>query len=212
MEIISNRFLFEIFNITFIAFYQNVLIYLFSVAPVYLCYLVRVNSSAASYAAWTNYDCVSATAFLFFLTIEIIADQQQWNFQTAKYELINAKKPLTGDYKRGFITSGLFYYSRHPNFFSEISIWFAVYFFSISAQLSQVVSLATVSGHNFLCIVFNWSSVGAVLLFLLFHGSTRFTEKISSEKYPAYKEYQRTTSMLVPWFPRESSDEWKKQN
>lgn len=40
--------------------------------------------------------------------------------------------------------------------------------------------------------------IGAVLLTLLFLGSTVFTESISAAKYPAYAEYRRTTSMLVP--------------
>ncbi|WP_448230920.1 hypothetical protein [Microbacterium lacticum] len=44
--------------------------------------------------------------------------------------------------------------------------------------------------------------IGAVLLTLLFLGSTVFTESISAVKYPAYAEYRRTMSMLVP-LPRQ---------
>jgi steroid 5-alpha reductase family enzyme len=51
----------------------------------------------------------------------------------------------------------------------------------------------------------NWTIIGAVLLTVLFIGSTIFTESISSAKYPAYAEYQRTTSMLVPLPPRRRS-------
>lgn len=71
-------------------------------------------------------------------------------------------------YKRGFITDGLFKYTRHPNFFCEISMWWVIYFFSVSS-----------SGLNL-------SGIGALLLNLLFLGSTALTEKISCEKYPAY--------------------------
>ncbi|KAJ8558850.1 hypothetical protein ON010_g8601 [Phytophthora cinnamomi] len=46
-----------------------------------------------------------------------------WTFYLKKYELIAQKKPLTGDYKAGFNRSGLFRYSRHPNFFGEMSLW-----------------------------------------------------------------------------------------
>jgi steroid 5-alpha reductase family enzyme len=46
---------------------------------------------------------------------------------------------------------------------------------------------------------FNWSGLGAILLNLLFLGSTALTEKISSEKYPEYSNYKKATSMLVPW-------------
>ena len=43
-----------------------------------------------------------------------------------------------------------------------------------------------------------WTIVGAALLTLLFIGSTIFTESITASKYPAYADYKRTTSMLVP--------------
>jgi hypothetical protein len=33
-------------------------------------------------------------------------------------------------------------------------------------------------------------------------GSTRFTEQISSGKYPEYAAYQSTTSAVIPWWSR----------
>jgi steroid 5-alpha reductase family enzyme len=57
--------------------------------------------------------------FVFFLAIETIADNQQWNFQQSKRNLIPKQEHLKADYKRGFLTQGLFAYSRHPNFFAE---------------------------------------------------------------------------------------------
>jgi len=60
-------------------------------------------------------------------------------------------------YKRGFIKDGLFSISRHPNFFCEISIWWAVYLFSVSSM------------------GWNYSFLGALLLNLLFLGSTALT-------------------------------------
>jgi len=44
-----------------------------------------------------------------------------------------------------------------------------------------------------------------VLLTLLFAGSTRFTESITLSKYPEYAAYQRRTSAVVPWRPKEAS-------
>ena len=58
---------------------------------------------------------------------------------------------------------------------------------------------STVSdGLGFWGGVINPSIIGAVLLTLLFIGSTVFTESISASKYPDYAQYRRTTSMLVP--------------
>ena len=86
-------------------------------------------------------------------------------------------------YKRGFITEGLFKFTRHPNFFCEISMWWVIYFFSV------------------VNIGINLSGFGALLLNLLFLGSTALTERISSEKYPIYKKYQKDVPMLIPSLP-----------
>ena len=45
------------------------------------------------------------------------------------------------------------------------------------------------------------------LLTLLFIGSTIFTESITASKYPAYADYQRRTSMLVPLPRRRGASE-----
>ena len=42
----------------------------------------------------------------------------------------------------------------------------------------------------------NWTGMGALLLHLLFFGSTELTERISSAKYPKYALYQKTTPRL----------------
>jgi steroid 5-alpha reductase family enzyme len=47
-----------------------------------------------------------------------------------------------------------------------------------------------------------WTVLGAVLLVVLFIGSTRFTESITLGKYPEYAEYQRRTSPSIPCPPR----------
>ncbi len=170
---------FQIFNVLFIAFYQNFLLLAIAL-PSYEMYINRENGLRLL-------DILLIFTLFGFLIGEIIADEQQWVFQSIKYELINkGRLDEQLEFKRGFVTEGLFSYSRHPNFFCEIMIWWNLYFFTIA------------SGSNIL----NWSIVGAVLLNLLFLGSTPFTEMISSGKYPEYKVYQSKVSRLVPWFPR----------
>ena len=90
----------------------------------------------------------------------------------------------------GFVTTGLFAYSRHPNFFFEQAQWWA--FYAIGATAAAASGLGLWGG------AINWTISGAALLTLLFIGSTIFTESITASKYPAYADYQRTTSMLVP--------------
>jgi steroid 5-alpha reductase family enzyme len=87
---------------------------------------------------------------------------------------------------QAFVRTGLFRYSRHPNFFFEQAQWWVIFF--LGAIAAGTVLL--------------WTVLGAVALTGLFLGSTRFTEAISLSRYPEYAEYQRSTSMLVPWVPR----------
>lgn len=164
---------FQIFNATFIAPYQNLLLFLLA-APAHVAWQHRTPL--------TPIDGALAAAFLALLVIETLADEQQWRFHLAK-----ARARALGDsLDPPFLDRGLFRFSRHPNFLCEISMWWVFYGFAISA------SGATLS----------WTVLGALLLHLLFLGSTAFTERITLGKYPTYAAYQRTTSRLLPWSPR----------
>ena len=134
----------------------------------------------------SNYDYGIALLFVSVWLIEVVADEQQWNFQTEKWRLRNAgKKPETEDQRRGFLTKGLFRYSRHPNFWAEQTVWWVFFLFSVSASRQWL----------------NYSVIGVLQLSLLFQGSTDYTEKLSLKKYPDYADYQKCTSRLLPWFP-----------
>ena len=84
--------------------------------------------------------------------------------------------------ERGFITSGLWGYSRHPNFAAEQSIWFFLYQWSCFASKN----------------LYSWSGVGPSFLIMLFQGSTWLTELITAGKYSEYREYQGLVGMFVP--------------
>lgn len=162
---------FQLFNATFIAPYQNILIFLIT-AP---ASLAATNPSPLG-----PLDVALAVAFLVCLAGETLADQHQWNFHQAK-----AARRARGEAGAEFCTEGLFRFSRHPNFFFEVSQWWLVYLFGVVATGAWL----------------HWSIAGAVLLTLLFDGSTRFTESITKSKYPRYAEYQASTSRLIPWRP-----------
>lgn len=174
---------FQVFNLLFIVLYQNALLVLITLPA----------SVAWQHPAPLNgWDVLFAVLFLVFLVGEFVADQQQWNFHRAKHA-------AGGDLAPGFVSTGLFRFSRHPNFFSEQAQWWVLYLMGATA--------AVASGLGFWGGALNWTVVGAALLSILFIGSTVFTESISAAKYPAYREYQRTTSMLVPWPPRRRREE-----
>lgn len=163
---------FQLLNATFIAPAQNVLLLLL-VAPA----VAAARHPSPLGAA----DALLAVAFLACLALETTADEQQWRFHQAK----RARAAL-GQEGPGFCTDGLFRYSRHPNFFFEISQWWVVY------------GLAVVATGRWI----HWSGLGALCLTGLFQGSTTMTESISRAKYgAAYEDYARRTSRLVPWVP-----------
>ncbi|GAB3633923.1 DUF1295 domain-containing protein [Microbacterium shaanxiense] len=166
---------FQLFNLLFIIGFQMTLLVLITL-PAHLAL-----QHPAPFTAW---DAVFGALFLALLIGETIADQQQWNFHRSK----------AAGRASGFLTAGLFRYSRHPNFFFEQAQWWVFYAIGATA--------AAASGLGFFGGVLNETIIGALLLTALFIGSTIFTESISASRYPEYAEYRRRTSMIVPLPPR----------
>ncbi len=165
-----------LFNLFFISFYQNILIWLITVPAIY------AHKSAITPLGTTDY--LIAGILLFFLIVETTADQQQWNFQNEKHRRIKACTNTELPYSRGFAHTGLWKLMRHPNYACEQAIWITFFFFSGSGS------------GNWL----NGSLVGAVLLVILFQGSADFSEGISNSKYDSYKDYIKSTPRFFPKF------------
>lgn len=181
------KWVWPIFNLVFIGFIQCLGLFLLSV-PLYLAWLAD-KEAKGGYASLNYLDAIAAFLYASLVFFETLADQQQWNFQERKRLARENNLDISKDpeLKQGFISSGLFRYSRHPNFFCEITIWWVFYLFGVAATSA--------------CL--NWTITGTVLLTLLFQGSTPLTERITASKYPAYKIYQQKTSRLVPFLPKD---------
>ena len=84
---------------------------------------------------------------------------------------------------------GLWRYSRHPNYFFEWLHWFT---YALLATGSPLVWLAA-TGPVLMYVFLRWLS------------GIPFTEaQALRTRGDDYREYQRTTPMLFPWFPRRS--------
>jgi steroid 5-alpha reductase family enzyme len=178
-KIITNPTLWHLFNLGFISFYQCILLMMLAL-PTYITSLVP--------SQWDSLDTMGTVLFLTFLVGETIADNQQWDFQTRKHELLK-KSPLNElpfPYRVGFCSTGLFKYSRHPNYFCENMLWWTLCLFGLKAAIVKGKILLLFSG----CFL---------LTSTVFIGSTIFTESITMKKYPLYTEYQRCVSFLIPW-------------
>ncbi len=105
------------------------------------------------------------------VVIETVADQQLWGF-------LAQRKP--GD----ILQSGLWAYSRHPNYFGEILFWWSLFLFGVAADPAWW-----------------WTGVGAVAISLMFHfASVPMIDKRSVERRPGYAELMQRVSAIVPWF------------
>ncbi|MEU7823687.1 DUF1295 domain-containing protein [Catellatospora sp. NPDC049133] len=168
-----SRWQFQLFNLLFITVYQNIILLLIAL-PAY--------TALTHPSPFGVLDAVLAVVFLGLLAGETVADQQQWDFHRRKHaELAEGRQP-----RSRFLRSGLFRYSRHPNYFFEQAQWWVVFGIGAAAAGS----------------VLQWTVVGPVLLTALFVGSTMFTESITLSRYPEYADYRAVTSPIVPWPPR----------
>lgn len=182
----NNNFVFMIFNLTFIAAAQSLLLLLIT-APTYVLLVVAHTQGPESFGLP---DLVFSRAAFFFIIIEFFADQQQWNFHQAKFEYQNharisdkyKDKYTSEDLERGFVVSGLWSLSRHPNFVVEQAVWVTLYLWSCYRTETYL----------------QWTGLGVVGYLLIFQGSTRLTESISAAKYPEYREYQARVGRFIP--------------
>ncbi len=162
-----------LFNLLFISFYQMGLILLMT--------LPAVRSMNGSSLDWADF--LLAFLLLALIGVETIADQQQWDYHKKKRRLQDTGEELPESYRKGFVHKGLWGLARHPNYAAEQAIWIVFYFFSVAATGQWL----------------NWSVMGAILLVLLFWGSSSFSESISAGKYPEYPDYIKRVPRFVPF-------------
>lgn len=122
-----------------VAVIQNVILFLLGV-PTHVATFQQPSKLSTS-------DYVLATLAVIDLLCEFTADNQQYSFQTYKQTGVVEKNEWPGaniawtpeDAKRGFVTKGLWGWSRHPNFFCEQSFWVRLfplhwYIFSLASR------------------------------------------------------------------------------
>ena len=84
---------------------------------------------------------------------------------------------------------GLWQYSRHPNYFFEWLMWVAYALFALGSRWGATAITCPL-----------------VMLYLLFRvtGIPATEEQAVRTRGDDYRQYQRTTSAFVPWFPKQS--------
>lgn len=144
----------------------------------------------------------AALVWLLMLPVRLIAQQATPGFQTleiiglalwfvaligegiADAQLARFRRENQGG---GICQVGLWHYSRHPNYFFQSLLWWGLFLMALPAPWGWTAIVAPI----------------AMLHFLLNVTGIPLTEKLSVQKRgDAYREYQRTTSAFVPWFPK----------
>ncbi len=112
-------------------------------------------------------------------TVESVADRQKSAFK---------KNP---DNEGRFITSGLWAWSRHPNYFGEIVLWTGI----------AIMAVPVLSGWRWITLI---SPVFVVLLLTRVSG-VPMLEARAEKRWggdPQYEDYVRQTPILIPLPPR----------
>ena len=107
-----------------------------------------------------------------------------FTFETVgDFQLSNFKRDPKN--KGKILHTGLWKYTRHPNYFGDSAVWWAYGIFSIAAGSY-------------------WQAIGAVIMTLLILkiSGVSLLEKTLKETKPQYKEYIQKTSSFIPWFPK----------
>ena len=143
--------------------------------------VIVINSQSDSASALGIWDGLGLSIWILGFGIEAIADKQKTVFNT---EPNNQGK---------WIDSGLWSYSRHPNYLGEILLWTGIAFFGISC----FTGLERVA----------WVSPLFIYLLLTKVSGIPILDKRSLEKWgddPEYQKYRENTPALIPRLSKKS--------
>lgn len=84
------------------------------------------------------------------------------------------------------LTTGLWHYSRHPNYFGEILMWWALWLLSLTSKAG----------------IFALAGIASPLLVMYMLRKVSGVPPVEQEfdNHPHYQQYKRTTSCIILWF------------
>lgn len=132
--------------------------------------VMLVNSTPGPSFSWLDFLGLSIwiAGFLF----EAVADSQLREF-------VKTKRP--GE----IMKSGLWRYSRHPNYFGEAVQWWGIFIVALSLQDGWLAIISPI-----------------LITFLLrFVSGVPYLER-KYRQYPKFTEYMKETNSFIPWFPK----------
>ena len=141
--------------------------------------LFALALSSGPSLSWSHWHTVGASLWFSGFVLQALADLQLYRFN----QLV-VRKSAT-------LTSGLWRYSRHPNYFGECCVWCGWVLFAIPS--AATVGIATLP----------WLLMAPMIMIalLLKLSGVSHMERGITERRPDYRQYIETTSAFIPWKP-----------
>lgn len=133
--------------------------------------VILINN--ANFIKLTHWDWLGLFIWITGFLFEAVGDAQLKEFKKNK------------ENKGKIMQSGLWHYTRHPNYFGESTMWWGIFFLTLSVE-------------NGLWAIF--SPVIITILLVFVSGIPLLEEKYKDNK--EFQEYAQRTSAFIPWFPR----------
>ncbi|NCC76562.1 MAG: DUF1295 domain-containing protein [Clostridia bacterium] len=148
-------------------------IYLLQLILNFLINWTTITANLEDLSGWSLLATSGLAVWLIGFFFETVGDRQLKRFKADSQN------------KGKLIETGLWRYSRHPNYFGEAVQWWGIYLLAIS------------DGRNFWLVV----SPLLITLFLLFISGVPMLEKKYAGR-PDWEDYKRRTSKFIPWIPK----------
>ncbi len=120
-------------------------------------------------------DALAAVITLGAIIVEMVSDNQLRKFVLAKHE------------KGSTLTSGIWAYSRHPNYFGEMMFWWGIFLWGLAACPSSW---------------YYYVAGGIVITCLFFFISVPMIDKRMMDRRDNYGEIMQNISGIIPWKPK----------
>ena len=123
-----------------------------------------------SITAWT---LIGVAIWLIGYFFEVVCDAQLRAFKQ------------NSDNKGKLMTTGLWAYTRHPNYFGEAVMWWGIFIIALSAGASLISIISPI----------------AITYLLVFVSGVPLLEKAMVGR-PGFEEYANRTNKFIPWIPK----------
>jgi steroid 5-alpha reductase family enzyme len=147
--------------------------------------VTAINSSPLDPGSISALDIIGYVFFSIGLFSETVSDFQKFSFSVTKRDHPEALASP-------FMKTGLWHYSRHPNYFGEVLVWIGFWFMALGGYKAKWGQL----GVAFI----SFCSPGLTFLLLAFLSGMPIAEKSANQKYGTLPEYLAYRDETSPFF------------